>query len=270
MWRLRLSREAPIYLLCALLAAGTAAGVRLAVAPPREGGPPLRDQSLARDRPAESLAVLFARRYLTWNAAEPLASQRAVAALTGSPMGAGAGFLPPAAGEQRVQWAEVVQERSPVMGVRVYTVAAQTDTGGLVYLTVTVQRASDGALQLGGYPALVGAPASAPAQLPRRGEVGDASLTTVVARALRNYLAGSTGELAADLVAGARVSPPPVALSLLTVQHIDWASTGGAVVVLATAQDPRGAQYTLEYEIDVVVRQGRWEVAALQTDPYAQ
>ena len=54
----------------------------------------------------------------------------------------GAGLQPPAGGEEQVQWTEVVQERTGAPGeLRVYTVAAQTDTAGLVYLAVSVARA---------------------------------------------------------------------------------------------------------------------------------
>jgi hypothetical protein len=179
-----------------------------------------------------------------------------------------AGFLAPQTGSQSVQWAEVVQDREPLAGEHVYTVAAQTQPDGLIYLTVDVARTAAG-LGLFGYPALVGPPLSEPAQLPHLREVSDEGLTTVVTRALRNYLSDSGGELAADLTPVARVSLPTVALTLLTVQRIDWAPAGGSVVAVVTAQDARGAQYTLEYELDVAVVQGRWEVLAVQTDPYA-
>ena len=100
-------------------------------------------------------------------------------------------------------------------GEHVYTVAAQTDTAGLLYLTVGVLRSAQGGLALAGYPAFVGAPAAGPAQtLERLSDVGEAVLSTVVERALRNYLAGSSTELAADLSSGARVSMPGLSLGL--------------------------------------------------------
>ncbi len=67
-----------------------------------------------------------------------------------------AGLQLPPSGEQRVEWDEVVQEREPAAGEHVYTLAAQTDTAGLLYLTVSVIRLSDGSLALAGYPAFVG------------------------------------------------------------------------------------------------------------------
>jgi hypothetical protein len=184
-------------------------------------------------------------------------------------MDPGAGLQPPVSGEEQVQWTEVVQERTAAPGEHVYTVAAQTDTAGLVYLTVSVERAPGGALELAGYPAFVGAPASGPANAGGRlREVSDPALQTVVERALRNYLADSGAELAADLTSGARVSLPARTLSLEAMQRLDWSPEGGKVVsAIVQAQDGRGARYTLAYELDVALVAGRWEVAAIQMDP---
>ena len=78
----------------------------------------------------------------------------------------GAGEVLPVAGEQRVEWAEVVQVRESEPGTSVYTIAAQTDAAGLLYLTVGVARGAGGAVQLAGYPAFVGPPSSAPGSAP--------------------------------------------------------------------------------------------------------
>jgi Conjugative transposon protein TcpC len=269
LWRIRLGRELPRYMLCAMSVAGLAASARYAIAPVRPvGAAPSQLQSAPRDRAAEGYAVLFTRRYLTWNAAEPQASARALDAFVGAGMEPGAGLQIPSNGQQRVQWAEVVQERDPAPGEHVYTVAAQTDTAGLLYVSVTVMRTAGG-LALGGYPAFVGAPASAVAR-PGGGhlqEVGDQALATVVERALRNYLAAAAGELAADLSNGAHVSLPGAALSLEAVQRLDWSADRRSVRALVQAQDGRGVQYALGYELDVVREQGRWEVSAVQMNP---
>ena len=271
LWRMRLGRELPRYLLCALSVTGLAASARFAIAPPRPATAPARARTPSPpDRAAEGYASLFARRYLTWNAGEPLASQQALAAFVGPGMEANAGLQLPRSGEQRVEWVEVVQEREPEPGEHVYTLAAQTVPAGLLYLTVSVVRQSGGGLALGGYPAFVGAPASGPAVAPSHlREVGDTALAVVVERALRNYLSASSGELAADLTAGARVSLPAIALSLESLQHLDWSPGGGSVIAVVQAQDPRGAQYTLGYELDVSREQGRWEISAVQMDPDA-
>ena len=181
-----------------------------------------------------------------------------------------AGLVLPPAGEQHVEWLEVVQAREPSAGRHVYTVAARTDSTGLVYLSVGVGRSADGALTLTRLSGLRGrARECSCADRSSRREVTDATLATVATRALRNFLAGSATELAADLAPNARVSVPTVALALQSVQSIDWAPDGRSVVVVVQARDGRGAQYTLAYELDVAREQGRWEVSAIQTDPYA-
>jgi hypothetical protein len=270
LWLIRLVRGLPRYLLGALCVAGLAASARFAIAPPRlRVAAPARRPELT-DPGAAGYAALFARRYLTWNAAEPGASQRALEPFVGSAMEPDAGLRLPASGEQHVEWAEVVQAREPIPGEHVYTVAAQTDTAGLLYLTVSVVRKGDGSLALAGYPAFVGAPASSTATSSGRlREVEDPALLTVVERALRNYLAASAGELAADLTGSARVSLPDRPLDLQSVQRVDWSPDGSSVLALLQAQDSRGVQYQLAYELDVARLQGRWEVAAVQTDPGA-
>jgi hypothetical protein len=269
LWRIRLSRDLLRYLLWALAAAGLAASARYAVAPPR---PVIARRSSVAPAPtdlaAEGYASLFARRYLTWNAEDPQASARALEPFAGPGIEPDAGLELPATGEQRVEWEEVVQQREPAPGEHVYTVAAQTDTAGLLYLTVSVVREADGSVALGGYPALVGPPGTAPAQLPGHlREVTEPALSTVVERALRNYLAASPSELASDLTSGAQVSPPDSSVTLDAMQRLDWAQEGSAVMAVVQAQDARGVHYTLAYEMDVARDQGRWEISAIQTDP---
>ena len=194
LWRLRLARELPRMLLLGVSCAGLAASARYAIAPPRPtvsarahlAGP-------SRDPAAEGFAQLFARRYLTWEAADPEAHQRALAAYLGVGMEADAGLQPPSGGEEQVQWTEVVQERAGAPGERVFTVAAQTDSDGLVYLAVSVARARGGVLELASYPALVGAPACGPAL-----RLGWA------ARSLRPGAAHGRGTRAAQLPRGRR------------------------------------------------------------------
>jgi hypothetical protein len=169
-----------------------------------------------------------------------------------------------------VLWAEVAQEGLAMAGSRVYTIAAQTDAMGLIYLAVPVERSSSGALRLSGYPAIVGAPTSVGAGTASTArEVEEPALTVVAGRVLRNYLAGDGSELQADLASSARVSPPAQALTLESLQRLDWSHDGRAVVAMVQAQDARGARYTLEYELDVVLEQGRWEVQAVEIDPNA-
>jgi hypothetical protein len=268
LWRIRLARALPRYLLCAMSVAGILASARFAIAPPRAELAAAVRAPAPSDLAAEAFATLFARRYLTWNAAEPQASARPLEAFLGPGMEPEAGVELPASGEQRVEWAEVVQAREATPAEHVYTVAAQTDTAGLLYLTVAVTRSAGGSLALAGYPAFVGAPATVPAQPPAHlREVLDLSLATVVMRVLRNYLAADASELEADLVSDARVSLPGLPLSLESVERLDWAPEGSSVLATVQAQDGRGVQYTLAYELDVAHQQGRWEISAIQTDP---
>lgn len=272
LWRIRLARGLPRHLLGALAAVGLLASARLAIDPPRPALPAaLLRRGATPDIGAEGYAALFARRYLTWEAQDPEARERALAPFVGSGMDAGAGLQPPAGAQQQVQWTQIVQEREPQQGEHVYTVAVQTDAAGLLYLTVEVVRQAWGALALGGYPAFVGPPASAPAQTAAGGsrQVSEPALATVVERALRNYLAGSASELAADLAPGAHVSLPALGLALQSLQSLQWAPGAGAVLAVVQAQDQRGAQYTLAYELDVARAQGRWEVSAIQMNPDA-
>ena len=268
LWRLRITQELPRYLLYAACAAGLLASARFAIAPPRPRLPPAIAASPPPDLAAEGYASLFARRYLTWDAARPQSSQRELSSFLGPGSDSDGGLRLPAAGEQRVEWAEVVQGRELTRGEDVYTVAAQTDTAGLLHLTVRVVRRADGSVAIDGYPAFVGAPASGPAQLQTgQAEVGDPQLAIVVERALRNYLAQSPSELAADLASGARVSLPELALSLESVLHLAWSPDRRSVRALVAARDTRGVQYTLDYELDVTVAGGRWEVGAIQMNP---
>jgi hypothetical protein len=271
LWRVRLARELPRYLLQAAAVAGLLASARFAIAPPRPVTVrPSTPSALLPDPAAEGFAVLFARRYLAWNANDPEAHDRALAPYLGSGAETGDGMQPPASGEQEVQWAEVVQTREPAPGEHVYTVAAQTDTSGLLYLTVGVLRQTDGTLTLAGYPAFVGAPSSAGTTAPADlREVQEPALKTVVERALHNYLAGSLSELAADLTSEAHVSLPGIALTLQTLRSLLWSPDGRSALAVVQARDERGSQYTLAYELDVTSSAGRWEVSAIQMNPNA-
>ncbi|HXP37179.1 MAG TPA: conjugal transfer protein [Solirubrobacteraceae bacterium] len=268
MWRLQLASRIPRYLLYATCLAGLLASVRFAVDPPRA-----RQQMIAApispttDSAAEGYATLFARRYLTWEATQPQLSEQSLAPMIGAALAQGAGIVLPPSGAQHVLWAEVVQARAERSGAHVYTVAAQTDTAGLLYLTVGVEREADGSLAIAGYPAFVGAPQSGPAQSPAQApEVSDRALAAVVERGLRNYLAAAPEELAADLSSHAPVAVPQLALTLESVQRLSWSSDPHSVLAVVQAHDARGVRYTLGYELDVADVEGRWEISAIQMD----
>jgi hypothetical protein len=221
------------------------------------------------DLGAEGFAALFARRYLSWNASDPQAYQNGLAqfvAVNGDPDD---GLTLPASGSQQVLWDAVVQVRSDGPGTYVFTVVVQTDASGLLYLSVPVVRLAGGPVALAGYPAFVGAPASAPlrdgwASLPA---VADPALLQVARRALGNYLAGAESNLAADLADDARVSLPALPLALRSVRDVTWSADRRSVLAVVTATDARDAEYTLAYELDVARTGGRWEISAIQMDP---
>src|SRR4051794_39991096 len=190
-WRLRADLSLTRWLVTAAAVTGIAATVRLTIAPPAPSVTRPVTQS-ATDLAAEGSAEEFARTLLTFDASHPDARRRALAAFAGDGLDPDAGLVPPPSGSQQVQWARVVQQRDPRPGEHIYTVAVQTDAMGLVHLAVDVRRDRDGTLQLCGYPALVGAPQTAPATAdPDEAlrDVDDGDLQATVARALRNYLA---------------------------------------------------------------------------------
>lgn len=270
LWRLRLARAMPRYLLYATCALGLLASARFMLFPPRSVRPQVVSPAAVPDLAARGYATLFARRYLTWDAAAPQAADAALAAMAGPALEPSAGLTPPTHGAQHVLWAEVVQERTPARARHVYTVAAQTDASGLVYLTVAVARAAGGRLFVSGYPAFVGAPlATAGEPAPTGADVTAGPLAVVVERALRNYLAVSPQELAADLAVGSEVALPEARLTLDSTQKLTWSPDRRSVLAIVEAHDARGARYTLAYELDVEQAHGRWDVSAIQTDPIA-
>lgn len=247
--------------------AGLIASVRFALAPPRPVVLVPKGASPRSDVAVEGFAAMFARAYLSWREDDPEAHRRALEPFTGSALASEAGIQLPLRGSQEVLSEQVVQEREAQPGLQICSIAAQTSPSGLVYLTVSVLQRPDGSLALAGYPAFVGAPKVTAADPVMVGgsEVEDRQLRTVIARALRNYLAPAQGELAADLAPEARVSLPQQGLSLEVLQSISWEPGAHATVVaqvLVVAED--GARYTLDYEIGVTEVAGRWEITAIQ------
>lgn len=270
LWRLRASASLTRWVLYATAAVGVAATVRFAVAPPRATiarAAPV----VASDRAAEGFATLFARRYLTWDAASPAVHADGLAPFVGGALDPNGGMGVPTHGSERVDWVEVVQGRSAGVGEHVYTVAVGGAGQTPTYLSVDVVRDGGGTLRLGRYPALVGPPAIRAASALDDGGVADLtdpSVSTVVDRALRNYLAGSGQNLAADLAPGTVVTTPVTRLVLDQVVQLRVARGGGVLATVLARDDRLGASYTLTYELDVSRGGGgRWLVDAIQTDP---
>jgi len=86
-------------------------------------------------------------------------------------------------------------------------------------------------------------------------DVTTEAVSEVVTRVLRNYLAGSTANLRADLTDDAVVTLPTVSLRLERLGQLVWLGGAGSGAVLATvtANDTHGVSYTLTYELGIVV-----------------
>jgi len=102
------------------------------------------------------------------------------------------------------------------------------------------------------------------AELP---EVHEPVLVALVRQALSSYLARSSSGLAADVSHGASVSLPVVRLQLQAVPRLQWGWREGWVLATARALDGRGVQWALACELEVQRVRGRWEIAAIQTNP---
>jgi len=230
----------------------------------------IRERAIGQmDLPAGVFAERFAAAFLSFDAADPAARERALAEFDGSQLGATAqGYLPPNKGARSVEATAIVRQVTAPGALR-FVVAATTRPGGRMFLSVDVRRDARRALQVVGLPAIVGAPLEAgAAPAPGGADVDDTQVTTVVRRALRNYLAGSTDDLAADLMPSAVVSVPTHAMSLVGVQEMHW-ETGVPTSVLATVttRDEAGVQLDLVYELALSRRGARWFVAGIHTNP---
>lgn len=254
--RARHSAALPRYLAILALAVLIGSGIRATFFPVQAAAPP-KGAVVQADAPSEDFALQFARAYLSYDSSHPGARSRALAPYLGDALDPGAGFEP-ASGTRTVGWVQVASDQPALAGGRVLTIAASVSTQPTpLYLAVTVRHERGRPLQLGGYPALVGAPAIAPPQSPAREAVEDPELAEVVDRVLRNYLSGAAPDLRADLSPDAEVTLPTSRLRLVEVEQLAWLGRPGSGAVLATviATDPSGATYTLSYELGIAERE---------------
>lgn len=252
----RLRASAPRHLATAALLILVALGLRSllwAPAPAKAPAPPDR-----ADAPSQDFALQFARAYLTYDAERPALRSQALSPFLGEALDAGAGFFAPT-GEQRVLWAHVASDQRALLGGRTITIAAGVSTQPVpVYLAVPVRHDRDRGLSLTAYPSFVGAPAlDSQPPTSSRSALGERDVASVAARAMRNYLAGSAPNLKADLAPEALITLPTVPLSVARIESLEWIGAAGSGAVLATvaAEDPRGATYTLAYELGIERRE---------------
>jgi len=250
---LRFRTNLPRYVLYAVAVVAIVRAVLPNPSGPQPKPAPIRPAT-GTDLPAQSLAVQFTQAYLSYDAADPQQRARALTALVGqnsSALNPAAGVVLPISGSDRVTSAQAVSER-PAAGGTAYTVQADTTTDGVVYLAVTVASHGD-ALRLVGEPALVGPPdvAAAVQDPASQGDqqVSDGAVSTVVQRALTNFLKGNQQNLQSDLTTGASVTVPTMALSRIQIGQIDWLTQGRSVGVNVQASDRSGATYSLHYTV---------------------
>jgi hypothetical protein len=248
----RLRAAAPRYVAIAVLAVLLLLGLRTLVWPPQPQSASLPARS---DLPSRDFALQFARAYLTYDASRPGARLRNLAAFVPADLDRSAGVLPQS-GSQRVLWEEIASDQPALAGGRVLTVAAGLSSQPLpVYLAVPVRHPANHAVSLAGYPSFVGAPlVDTNSSAPSYEDVSNADIAEVVTRVLRNYLAGSTVNLKADLTDDAVVTLPTISLYLERLDQLVWLGGAGSGAVLATvtAHDTGGVSYTLTYEVGLV------------------
>lgn len=250
--RARLPRYAfliVVLLLCVL-------GLRSLLVPAGSGSDSFAAPGPPVDYAEQSFALTFARAYLTYDAANPEAHEAELAALVPDDLGVEAGFVPPSSGSQTVEWAQIAQAQRPLAGGVILTVAAKVSTASVpLYLSVPVERGEGGAIYLSGYPSFVGPPLSmAPPVTDQGGQVvDDDEVGTLVERALSNYLAGDSENLAADLAGAATVTLPTNLLTLKSMDELEWVggAEGSAVLATVDVADELGGRYTLRYEVGV-------------------
>jgi Conjugative transposon protein TcpC len=261
LWSVRASLALGRWLLYGLALAGIAISVR-DLARPRPPGVRAPSSAPAANLEAQWFALRFARAYMTFTA-DPAVRERALAPFIASGGDPDAGATP--AGGQRVVWAQIAAERD-LGAQRDYTVAITTGTGALRYLVVALTPAPGGGETLAHYPALVAAPVPVPAG-PLDGAVlpglPGGALATVIERALRNYLAGSTENLAADLAPGAIIAPAEPGLQIQAVQRLAVQPTGRVLATLL-ASDRAGDRLTLDYRVGARLEGGRWLVTSIE------
>jgi hypothetical protein len=255
--RSRYAASAPRHLVTVVLVVFVALGLRSLFFAPDQApapGPP----TATADAPSQDFALQFARAYLTYDAAHPAARTEALAPFMPAGLDANGGFFP-ARGSQRVTWAEVASDQRALAGGRVITIAAGVSTQQRpVYLAVTVLHERGHPLALGAYPSFVGSPViDTGLSPPPRVAVSDEAVVQVVDRVVHNYLAGAAPNLKADLTGDAVVTLPTVVLTVQSVNEVAWVAgpASGAVLATVSAEDSRGATYTLTYELGIAYRE---------------
>jgi hypothetical protein len=255
----------PRVLVSAVLVVLCVAGLRAILAGTDERAPAATPPPPPVDLGAQGFAEGFVRSYLSWGSQTADEREHELAAYLPKSLDADGGLEPAEGTDQNVLWTTVT---GVVREGRRSTVFVLADTSnGQIHLAVPVQRDSHGFLFIADYPALLGAP---PIQRDIQGEKGDEvedrGLTTVVDRALTNYLAGAGENLRADLTPDAVVSMPAQHLRLVQAKQATWLVAGSSVELIVEATDASQDTWTLHYDVEVQ-KTDRWYVRSIQHDP---
>jgi hypothetical protein len=247
----------------------TLAGVNATFSPRGYTAVPPRN-AMTTDLAAQAFAEAFARAYLTWDSTAPEMHERAVSRFIGADVDPAAGLVMPSTGSQRVRWTSAVADEATDDARRIVTIAAETSRG-LLHLAVSVARDDEGLLFVSSAPAVVGPPGHSTkgAGSPET-EVDVEQLRSVAARVVRNYLAGESDDVAADLHPRAVISLPDLRLKVRSTDAITWVSEPRRVAVTVAAEGPRDLRLALRYELSVLRVGGRWVVRTIHTNPIAR
>ncbi len=241
-------------------------GLGAVLAPAQVSGPAVASQGRNTDPASASLAVRFARAYLSDPAPRALASFLAEGARVG-------GGRPATGGSAGVAQAELAATHELGGGRAVLTVACELRDGRTVYLAVPISRSRAGEVAVSGAPWVVAAPSTAgvAAERPRPLAGADASaIRALAAKFLPAYLAaGSARDLSYLLAPGASVAPlegalEPVGSAGSVTQLGDGEGARRTVLVSGRFRDPAsGAVYRLAYRL-ALVKRNRWYVQAVE------
>jgi hypothetical protein len=189
---------------------------------------------------------------------------------TGARIGAG---RPPSAEGAEVAQADVLDTTDLGDDRVVVTVSCDLRDSRTLYLTVPIVRRGQGEAAVLGAPSIVAmpAPAGADPESPRPAAGAEAdAISELVAKFIPAYLsAAGSKELAYLLTPEAEVVPLGGQLDLVSVGKVDQLGDGEGprrdLLVAAKVKDPvGGATYPVTYRLRVLLRAGRWYIAAVE------
>lgn len=259
--RARLLARAPRIALIVATGVLTLAGLRAAIAP----GHAAPATVAATSRPPQAVAAFaeaFVRDYLTWTAADDGQREQRLSGYLADDLDDDGGMAPRPGSTRTPRWTVAGEPRAAGHERWEVPVMAALSGGSRLTVTVPVTTGRDGRqMTVSDYPAITALAARGNAPADRYPHaIEDPELERVITRATRNYLAGNTTDLQADLAPGTRLTTPDQTSRLLSIDDIAWQTEGRTLAVLATTQTPDGTQIRTRLHI-TCVRQTRWFLA---------